>query len=168
MTTFAPFRLKPVMPVGLVPTREQIIQEAKRQRLKIHQLLDDVDHWNETVRAEGEDPIVIDGDGMLARMAANLTAMLDKEFADIRFFWVTEKSEIYAARSFEELRKWLEESGSLYEDLTVENEGEEWGELKPEEINGRMIQEEEGEIVNYHEAVKRGPFPPCQIATGYQ
>jgi hypothetical protein len=150
-----------------VPSRKDIIQEAKRQRLNVRGLLMDVEHWNDSVREEGEERIEIDADGMLARLSENLNAMLEKEFAAIRFFWVTERTEIYAAFSFEQLRQWLDDSGSLYSDLGPENKGFEWDELAPEQINAGVLQEDDGEVVSFREALKRGAYPPCAIATQF-
>ena len=60
-------------------TRQEIIDEAKRLRAEISQVFLDVGYWNTHVRTPDEAEIHPDPDGTLARLAASIDAMLERE-----------------------------------------------------------------------------------------
>ena len=59
-------------------TRQQLINEAKRQREEIAQYFVDVSHWNAT-RGQTEGIIDPDPEGSMHQWAAALDSMLTKE-----------------------------------------------------------------------------------------
>lgn len=60
-------------------TRNQLIENARKNRNEIAQLFTDAAYWNNHVRPPGVAAINPDPDGQLARIAAAYDAMLSRE-----------------------------------------------------------------------------------------